>query len=141
MKLHVHELDGFLTQTFVTDSVQNIEYIRLHLYVKHGTIPEGSILTLHLLSENVGTVAVSEPVIISEIPGPYFHGLVRFKLSKQIKAGTYTIMLTSDFTFDEAGFVGWCSDYDFNTYPADYDYSQALLLAPKRYEVWALKNI
>lgn len=138
MKLHVHELASELSQAVRTGAyVQNVVAIRPHIY-RHGTsFSPTDKLWLEIHSSN-GLMATSEELLISDLPsGNYFHGLVRLYIQVQLQKNTqYQIKLKSNFTFSESAFIGWCSDFDFHTNQSDYDYSQSLLQAPLRYEVW-----
>ncbi len=139
MKLHVHELVTELRQVMKTpDRVTNIVAVRPHLYVHKQSLFTAEKVILSIENDR-GLVAESEPVLVSDIPGEFFHGLIRFSLKAQLAANSvYSLVLKAqDYEFSETNWVGWCTDFDFKTYPADYDFSEALLLAPLRYEMWA----
>jgi len=137
MKLHVHELYTELSQEVQSGAIVNVEAVRLHLY-KHNN-PAGS-LTVEIRNEN-GVVAVGETLLISDISSePFFHGMVRFYINAQLKNNTaYKIVLKhSGYTFSEPAYVGWATDFDFNTYDKTPTPSHALL-NPFDYEVWVRK--
>lgn len=134
MKLIVHELVTTLSQTVRCDSTSNVIAVRVKLY-KHNS-PSGS-LQLQI-KHNSQVIATSETIAISSVSGAaYFHGLIRFYISAQLQAGqTYEITLVpTGYTFSEPAYVGWCADFDFNTYPTISPTAHPLF-APLHYELW-----
>lgn len=138
MKLLVVELKSELTQTIKPDRSEHIEAIRIHLY-KHQEVT-GNIY-LELRDENNFLITQSELIPISSIESDgYFHGQVRFNINAHLKELTeYRLVLChSGYTFDESAYVGWCLDYDFNTYPKDY-FVDSPLKSSFDYEIWSRK--
>lgn len=137
MKLVVEELKTEVETRFEVTAITQAVAIRPHLY-RHGN-PAGS-LYLEIHSEN-GLIATSEQISISSIGTQnYFHGFVRFYISKQLKPGVeYTIKLKSDgYTFSEGSYVGWVLDHDRTGYSTD---STIPLLAPFKFELWVRKTL
>lgn len=135
MKLVVHELKSTITQEINSENTCNVVALRLHLY-KHNS-PAGSVY-LEVQDALSNVVATSESILISSISAsPFFHGKVRFNTVGQLKKNTqYSIILKSTgYTFDEAAYIGWCADFDFNTYDTDYVVNRPVD-SPLDYEVW-----
>lgn len=138
MKLHVHELQSTLEQSFTPDKIVNVEAVRLHLY-RH-SFAAGS-LKVQIRNQN-GLVAESNAVAISDIaPGSsFFHGMIRFDVSAQLKKNTtyFVRLVSTGYSFNESAYVGWCTDFDFGTYPKSPDALPALVTAFD-YEIWVRK--
>lgn len=139
MTLQVHELITTLNQAIITPNrITNVIAVRLHLY-KFASAPFTDEKLLLSIENESGIVAVSDSVLATQIPGEIFHGLIRFDINAQLqKNSAYRLVLKHlDYEFTQDKWLGWCTDFDFNTNACDYDYEQALLPAPKRYEIWA----
>lgn len=141
MTLLIVELNSELEQTVKAVKNSNIEAIRLHLY-KHNEAP-GSLQVLIKEKVSGNTIASSEIIDISVIPGDFFHGQVLFPINAQLaKNKQYKIVLQSiDYTFDEAAYIGWCIDYDFKTYNKEYDDQGSNLKSSFDYEIWTKKDL
>lgn len=138
MKLILNELKSHLDQKVVSESIYNVEAIRLHIY-KHNS-PSGK-LKVQVRNDN-GLIAESTPVDISNISSSdFFHGMVRFDLNTQLNKNTeYTIRLISEdgYSFSESSYIGLCLDFDFNTYKKNPT-PEYLLNNSYDYEVWVRK--
>lgn len=138
MKLIVIELKSELAQTIIPDRTEHVEGIRLHLY-KHAE-PTGYI-HLELRDENNSLITQSEVIPISSIESDgYYHGQIRFNVNAHLKEQTeYKIVLChTGYIFDESAYVGWCLDYDYNSYPKGYEYSSPLK-SSFDFEIWTRK--
>ncbi len=139
MTLLLHELkNSELFQVIKPEQNEFVKAIRLHLY-KHNN-PAGS-LRVEVRDINNKKVAVSDAVLIADIPGQFYHGLITFNISVSLKSGTeYRVYLTNDesYSFSESAFVGWCNSYDLTSYPATYTNNNSIY-APLALEVWSLK--
>jgi hypothetical protein len=134
MKLVVHELVTTLSQAVRCEATSNVTAIRVNIY-KHNS-PSGSLQVQ--LRHNNQVIATSEAIAISSVSSAAFsHGLVRFYISAQLQAGqTYELVLVpTGYTFTEPAYVGWCADFDFNTYPTTSPVTHPLL-APLHFEFW-----
>lgn len=134
MKLVVHELVSTLSQTVRCEALSNVIAVRVNLY-KHND-PAGSLQVR--IKSNGQTIATSESIAISSVSAAAFsHGLVRFYITAQLQANRdYEIELVpSGYTFSEPAYIGWCADFDFQTYPTISPVTHPLL-APLHYELW-----
>lgn len=132
MKLLVNELLSERSQGISSDTIAIVEGIRVHLY-KHNN-PAGE-LFLQIRDSSGQVVAESERISITAISeAPFFHGQVRFFIKAHLAADTaYQITLcSSGYAFSEAAYIGWCLDFDFQTYPKTEQYAHD-------YEVWVRK--
>lgn len=132
MKLLVNELKTEIAQAVSGDGFAVVEAVRLHLY-KHGA-PAGS-LFVEIRDEHGQMIATSEVIPIESLSESlYFHGQIRFFISAYLRpSAVYQIVLCSTgYSFNESAYVGWCCDFDFNTYPKNSKYAQD-------YEIWTRK--
>lgn len=132
MKLMVNELKTELIQELSGDDLSIVEAVRLHLY-KHGA-PGGS-LFVEIRDEQSQLIATSETISIGSISEMmYFHGQVRFNINVYLRpASIYQLVLkSSGYSFSEGAYVGWCLDFDFNTYPKNSAHAHD-------YEIWTRK--
>lgn len=132
MKLLVNELKTEIAQAVSGDGFAVVEAVRLHLY-KHGS-PAGSVF-VEIQDERGQMIAKSEVLPIESISEAlYFHGQIRFFIKAYLQpAVVYRLVLKSEgYSFTESEYVGWCCDFDFNTYPKNSRYAQD-------YEFWTRK--
>ena len=138
MKLIVVELNEQpLSQKVVAPAILNIEAIRLHVY-KHD-YPAGT-LKVQITDLNDFVLAESNEVDISDITGDYYHGQIKFDINFQTdKEAEYKIkLLSTGYSFSESQYIGWCLDFDFNTYVQDYQ-KLSNLQSSFDYEIWTRK--
>lgn len=132
MKLMVNELKTELIQKLSGDEFTIVEAVRLHLY-KHGA-PGGS-LFVEIRDEQSQLIATSETILIGSISEmTFFHGQVRFYVSAYLRPeSVYQLVLkSSGYSFSEGAYVGWCLDFDFNTYQKNSNHAHD-------YEIWSRK--
>jgi hypothetical protein len=136
VKLVVFELVELLYQEITPDKNTLVEVIRPHLY-KHNN-PNG---TLYLQIQDLGGQLVAQSPIgltASEISlSDFYHGYISFELKVHLmKDVTYRLALVStDYCFSEAAYIGWCSAYDLKKYPSDYS-PDIGFNAPLDLEIW-----
>ncbi len=132
MKILVNELRTEIVQNISGDDFASVEAIRLHLY-KHNN-PIGS-LRIEIRDEYGQTISGSNEVEISDLgESSFFHGQVRFDIKVLLRPNyKYQLVLKSEgYSFEEQAYVGWCLDFDFNTYPKDANHAHD-------YEIWCRK--
>lgn len=136
MKLIVYELKHELSQELKSDSNKFVSVVRPYIY-KAGN-PTG-FLFIEIRDVTNKRIATSELVDIESIPGPYFHGKIKFEIKAGLKEDTvYRFVLCStDYEFNEVNHVGWCNSWEHFSYQAEYNNSNSLY-APLSLEVWAL---
>lgn len=128
------ELNTELRQAITANEQSNVNAIRLHLY-KHMFAVGALYVEIH--SAN-GLIATSEEIEISSISeANFYHGQIRFFIKAQLLPDTpYELVLKSNgYGFSESAWVGWCSDFDFETYPVSY-VPEGSLQRPLDYEIW-----
>lgn len=116
-----------------------VKHVRPHIY-KH-LAPAGSITVEIEDSSNV-TIAESAAVTITDISAVnYFHGEVRFDVSARLLKNTdyYIVINSSGYTYSDAAFVGWCTDYDLQKVERDYTPANSLY-TPFLLELWEVKK-
>lgn len=140
MKLLVQEVVTELKQLMtVGDEHIDVTNIRPHIY-KH-LAPAGS-LSIEIRDTNNRVIATSNSVTITDISGSnYFHGYVKFDINAHLKSGEsyYIALKSSGYTFSEAAWVGWCTDYDLRKYDADYSQATGFCSAMDL-EIWEKRD-
>lgn len=122
MTLILHELQAGpgLQQTMTPSKHTSVEAVRPHIY-RH-RFATGS-LKVRIVDEVDVLVAESEVINIADIGTEnFFHGYVRFYINAFLAKNTiYKFQLVSGdgYAFDEAAYIGWCTDFDLAKYAHD----------------------
>jgi hypothetical protein len=125
MKLVVSELTSNLGNALfqpvrVTETL-NLVAVRPKLYLHNH--PTGSV-KVSVCDTSGEVLHASEIIDVSAITdASYFHGHVRFYIEGSLlKDQQYWIKIeATGYTFSEDSYIGVCHDFDFNTYPLNYD--------------------
>lgn len=138
MKLVINELEASgVVQALVPEKNLILEAVRPHIY-RHNW-PTGS-LKVQVLDTDDNLLAESESVDISDIgTEDFFHGYVRFLVNYGLEKNvTYKFKVVGEggYTFDEASYIGLCSDYDLRKYDP-VNTPAGGLYAPTDIELWA----